>query len=198
MDTGAQDAALGAIREAMAQYLIDHEDRYPRADQLVVHVDYHDLHGWLDALDAAEARQTALVETLQDTTLVEALVEVVFCEFGDRAGLDLGVLVDCIQEDIRACLTTAFRAELVKAQGRALAASPALDGVAAEARQASLVALAHELVELEHGARGQQMQALHRLGIVVTLDEHLARARAFSEQQHAHIDALAALGKGGA
>ncbi len=280
MDTGAQDAALGAIREAMAQYLIDHEDRYPRADQLVVHVDYHDLHGWLDALDAAEARQTALVETLQDTTLVEALVEVVFCEFGDRAGLDLGVLVDCIQEDIRECLTTAFRAELVKAQGRALAASsaaearqaallaalrqyadpanwdrlirpwdgamlwrwggageagwtvagdalaasPAPDGVAgvggrmklteladlnmsalqwcvleqealleqAAARQTALVALAHELVELEHGARGQQMQALHRLGIVVTLDEHLARARAGADKQHARIDALAA------
>ncbi len=114
MDTGAQDAALGATREAMVQYLIDHEDRYPRADQLVVHVDYHDLHGWLDALDAAEARQSALV------------------------------------------------------------------------------ALAHELVELEHGARRGQMRALHRLGIVVTLDEHLARARAFAEQQHARIAALAA------
>jgi len=128
---------------------------------------------------------------LQDTTLVEALVEVVFGAFGDRAGLDLGVLVDCIQEDIRACLTTAFREELVKAQRRALAA---LD--AAAARQDALVALAHELVELEHGARAEQMQALNRLGILVTLDEHLARARAFSEQQHARIDALAELGQG--
>lgn len=58
-------------------------------------------------------------------------------------------------------------------------------------RQAALVALAHELAELEHGARGQQMQALHRLGIVVTLDAHLARARAFADKQHARIDALA-------
>jgi len=69
---------------------------------------------------------------------------------------------------------------------------------AAAARHASLVALAHELVELEHGARGQQMQALNRLGIVVTLDEHLARARTFADKQHARIDALAALGEGGA
>ncbi len=62
---------------------------------------------------------------------------------------------------------------------------------AAEERFLPLVALAHELVELEHGARAEQLQALHRLGIVVTLDEHLARARAFSAQQHARIDALA-------
>ncbi len=68
---------------------------------------------------------------------------------------------------------------------------------AAEARQMALVALAHELVEMEHGARAGQMQALHRLGIVLTLDEHLARARAFTEQQHARIDALAARGEGG-
>jgi len=67
---------------------------------------------------------------------------------------------------------------------------------AAAARQDALVALAHELVELEHGARAEQMQALNRLGILVTLDEHLARARAFSEQQHARIDALAELGQG--
>lgn len=54
----------------------------------------------------------------------------------------------------------------------------------------ALVALAHELVEMEHGARAEQIKALHHLGVVVTLDAHLARARAFSDTQHARIDAL--------
>ncbi len=90
-----------------------------------------------------------------------------------------------------------------RANGIAIAHAPAdvatlLDALeAAESRQAALVALAHELTEMEHGARAEQMQALHRLGVVVTLDEHLARARAFADKQHARIDALAALGEGG-
>jgi len=227
MDTGAQDAALGAIRARWgavprAPWRWDDQPEgvirvwFPEPHDLTIGCvlfpgDMETYEGpdlrlaealsaapadialLLAALDAAEARHAALVAALPDTTLVEALVEVVFCEFGDRAGLDLGVLVAGIQDDIRACLTTAFREELVKAQQRALAA---LD--AAAARQDALVALAHELVELEHGARAEQLQALHRLGIVVTLDEHLARARAFSEQQHARIDALAGQRAGGA
>ncbi len=64
MASEAQDAAIGATRDEIAAYLSQHEARYPRADQLSVHVDYHDLCDWRDALDAAEARQAALVEAL--------------------------------------------------------------------------------------------------------------------------------------
>jgi len=124
MDTGAQDAALGAIRDRWGR----EQDHYPAS---------------LDGFSYDAARREA-----------------------DESYADIHTLLD------------------------------ALD--AAETRQAALVALAHDLAELEHGARAEQMQALHRLGIVVTLDEHLARARAFADKQHARIDALAALGEGGA
>ncbi len=64
MDTGAQDTALGTTRDELAAYLRHHEARYPRAEQLRVHVDYGDLCDWRAALDAAEAREAALVEAL--------------------------------------------------------------------------------------------------------------------------------------
>lgn len=73
----------------------------------------------LAALDAAATREAALRRTTTDDALVDALAEAVFCEFSDRSGLDLGLLVDFVQDDIQDCLARAFRAELVNAQERA-------------------------------------------------------------------------------
>lgn len=59
--SAAQDTPLGATRDEMVHYLAAHDEQCgARADQLSVHVDYHDLCDWRDALDAAEARQAVL------------------------------------------------------------------------------------------------------------------------------------------
>lgn len=75
---------------------------------------------------------------------------------------------------------------------RALRDIPALlDALAAaQAEIARLQALAHRLADQEHGARCEQIEALARLGIIVTLDAHLARADAHTTTMHQHIDAL--------
>ncbi len=61
----AQDTPLGATRDEMVHYLAAHDEQCgARADQLSVHVDYHDLCDWRDALAAAETREAALVAAL--------------------------------------------------------------------------------------------------------------------------------------
>ena len=94
---------------------------------------------------------------------------------------------------------------MVQARVAALHALPAdvpylLQALAdAETRAAQLTramaemgALAHDLAGMEHGARCEQMRAMHHLGIIVTeesLAAHLARADAFTARQYERIDA---------
>lgn len=57
---------------------------------------------------------------------------------------------------------------------------------------AEMGALAHDLAGMEHGARCEQMRAMHQLGIIATeesLAAHLARADAFTARQYERIDA---------
>ena len=115
MDEGAQDTALGTTRDELAAYLRHHEARYPRAEQLRVHVDYGDLCDWCAALDAAEAREKALVAALeyyaQDTMIPIP---------GEEAAWVYRNWYNAVARDALA----------------ARAASPAPDGVAGEVRNA--------------------------------------------------------------
>lgn len=129
MGTGAQDAAIGTTRDELAAYLRHHEARYPRAEQLRVHVDYGDLCDWRAALDAAEARQAVLVAAFK--LIGPALVgydgfKTVWCTPCDR---EIGPIPEC-------CADCPHGEHCPLALYDALTASPAPGGVAGEERNA--------------------------------------------------------------